>query len=162
MIGRVNRVYAGPLSYDANWDEVARVPFWDALDLIGVSFFAPLSDQPTHDPARLKAGADKALTALRDVARRAGRPVLVAELGYPPTVNAALRPWDGTTAIAAMDPHEWLAGAYFWRWGSGPRGRDDPFDPRGQPAEDVILRALKSWQGRPVRAPAAPSTGKAR
>ena len=176
MIGRVRGVYKGPLSYCANWDEAARVPFWDALDLIGVSFFAPLSDQPTHDPARLKAGADKALTALRDVARRAGRPVLVAELGYPPTVNAALRPWDGTTAtadaelqrlcfetaIAAMDPHEWLAGAYFWRWGSGPRGRDDPFDPRGQPAEDVILRALKSWQGRPVRAPAAPSTGKAR
>ena len=171
LIGRARHVYAGPLTYDANWDEVARVPFWDALDLIGVSFYAPLSDRPTRDPARLRAGAAQALTALREVARRTGRPVLIAELGYPPTASAAQRPWDGTAApndpelqrlcleaaIAAMDPHEWLAGAFFWRWGSGPRGRDDPFDPRGQPAEEVILRALKAWQGRPVRPPAAGS-----
>ena len=171
MIGRVNRVYTGPLSYDANWDEVARVPFWGALDLIGVSFYAPLADRPTHDPGQLQAGAIKALAALHEVARRAGRPVLIAELGYPPTVTAAQRPWDGTAApadpelqrlcleaaIAAMDPQEWLAGAFFWRWGSGPRGHDDPFDPRGLPAEDVITRALKNWQGRPVRAPAAPA-----
>jgi hypothetical protein len=54
-----------------------------------------------------------------------------------------------------MDPHEWLAGAFFWRWGSGPRGHDDPFDPRGMPAEDVIVHALQAWQGRPVRVPAA-------
>jgi hypothetical protein len=176
LIGRARRVYTGVLSYDANWDEVARVPFWDALDLIGVSFYAPLSDRPTHEPARLRAGATQALAALHDLARRTGRPVLIAELGYPPTVNAAQRPWDGTAApadaelqrlcleaaIAAMDPHEWLAGAFFWRWGSGPRGRDDPFDPRGRPAEDVILGALKAWQGRPVRPPAAPAGGSAR
>jgi len=174
MIGRVRKVYPGPLSYDANWDEVARVSFWDALDLIGVSFYAPLSDRPTHDPGQLEAGATKALTALHEVAKKTGRPVLIAELGYPPTVNAAQRPWDGTAAaadtdlqrlcleaaIAAMDPHEWLAGAYFWRWGSGPRGHDDPFDPRGLPAEEVIARALKAWQGRPVRAPAPPAPAK--
>jgi hypothetical protein len=176
LIGRVRRLYAGPLSYDANWDEAARVTFWDALDLIGVSFYAPLSDRPTHDAGRLRAGAEQALTALRDVARRTGRPVLIAELGYPPTVNAAQRPWDGAAApadpelqrlcleaaIAAMDPQEWLAGAYFWRWGSGPPGRDDPFDPRGRPAEDVITRSLKAWQGRPVRPPAVPAGGSAR
>ena len=174
MIGRVRRVYAGPLSYDANWDEAARVSFWDALDLIGVSFYAPLSDRPTRDAARLQAGATQALTSLHEVAKKSGRPVLVAELGYAPTVNAAVRPWDGTSApadttlqrlcleaaIAAMDPHEWLAGAFFWRWGSGPRGHDDPFDPRGLPVEDVMVRALKDWQGRPVRPPAAPAPGK--
>jgi len=176
MIARVHRVYAGPLTYDANWDEVPRVPFWDALDLIGVSFYAPLSDRPTHDPGQLQAGAAKALAALHEVAKKSGRAVLIAELGYAPTVNAAQRPWDGTAAaadpelqrlcleatIAAMGPHAWLAGAFFWRWGSGPRGHDDPFDPRGLPAEDVIARALKTWQGRPVRPPAAPAAGKGR
>jgi hypothetical protein len=37
LIGDVRRLYTGTLSYCANWDEAARVPLWDALDMIGVS-----------------------------------------------------------------------------------------------------------------------------
>jgi hypothetical protein len=172
LIGDVRRLYAGTLSYCANWDEAPRIPFWDALDLIGVSFYAPLAKEPTNDPARLRAGAAQALATLHGVARRFGRPVLVAELGYAPTVNAAVRPWDDSPApadaalqracfeatVSAMDPAEWLAGAYFWKWGSAPlaaRATGDAFDPRGKPAEAVILRALKAWQARPVRVPPA-------
>lgn len=169
LIGRVRRVYGGLLSYGANWDEAARVPFWDQLDVIGVSFYAPLAEAPTRDAGALRAGAARALAGLHALAKRFGRPVLLAELGYAPSATAAVRPWEelrGVSdpdmqracyegAIAGMEPCEWLAGASFWKWGSSARTGDDDFDPRGRPAEAVLLRALHSWQGRPVRVPAA-------
>src|SRR5262249_53490043 len=141
LIGRVRRVYSGPLSYCANWDEAARVPFWDALDLIAVSFYAPLTPRATRDPGRLRAGAAQALAGLHAVARRFGRPLLIAELGYPSTANAAVRPWDDTptppepdlqrecfaAAIEAMDPDEWIAGVHIWKWGTAPRAPGDAF-----------------------------------
>jgi hypothetical protein len=181
MIGQVRRIHPGNVSYCAAWDEAANVPFWDALDLVGVSFYAPLAEQPTDDVGVLRTGASKALGTLRAVARRFGRPVLVAELGYAASANAAVRPWDdvvGTVgtrgaggngarevaaetqracfeaAISAMDPYDWLAGAFFWKWGSAPRAGDEPLDVRGGPAEAELRGALKAWQGRPVRVPA--------
>src|SRR5262249_45554964 len=92
LIGTVRRVYGGTLSYCANWDEAARVPFWDALDVVGVSFYAPLASGPGREPSRLRAGAAQALAGLHAVSRRWGRPVLLAELGYPRTANAAAPP----------------------------------------------------------------------
>jgi hypothetical protein len=168
MISAVRRVYGGTLSYAANWDEVARVPFWDALDLIGVSFYTPLATAPTQEPRVLRRGADKALADLGALARRYGRPVLLAEVGYAPSPNAPVRPWEEPAAasdaetqlacyeaiVAALDPCEWVAGAFFWKWGSSARA-SDAFDPRGRPAGAVMTRALQSWQGRPVRVPAA-------
>lgn len=171
LIGRVRKLYGGLLSYSANWDEAARVPFWDQLDVIGVSFYAPLADKPTRDPGALRAGAVRALASLQALAKRFGRPVLLAELGYAPNAEAAVRPWEEgrgaadpdmqracyEAAVSALEPCEWLAGAYFWKWGSSSRLGDDPFDPRGKPAEAVMLRALRGWQGRPVRVPEAGS-----
>lgn len=168
MIAAVRRIYGGTLSYAANWDEAAAVPFWDALDLIGVSFYAPLAATPTDDPRALRRGAERALVGLGDLARRHGRPVLLAELGYAPGPSAAVRPWEEpqgatddamqaacyTATLAALDPLEWVAGAFFWKWGSSARATD-PFDPRGRPASALMTRALKEWQGRPVRVPAA-------
>ncbi len=181
LIGRVRRVYSGLLSYGANWDEVDRIPFWDELDVVGVSFYTPLAASPTRDPAVLRAGAQRALAGLERIARRTGRPVLLAEVGYPPTADAAVRPWEGgrggedlaqqraclEAAVEAMGPCEWLAGAFFWKWGSSDRLGDDPYDTRGRPAGKVVAEALRFWQGRPVRVPvvrgdATPSPGGSR
>ncbi len=179
LIGAVRRVYGGLLSYGANWDEASRVTFWDALDLIGVSFYAPLSEHPTREPRALRRGAERALSGLETLARRHGRPVLLAELGYPASAAASVRPWEEPlaaddaeaqracweAAVAALEPCEWVAGAFVWKWGSAARV-SDPFDPRGRPAESVVTRALQSWQGRPVRVPraepSAPERGRRR
>ena len=42
-------IYRGPLTYGANFDEVFDVPFWDALDWIGVSGYFPLVDAASPD-----------------------------------------------------------------------------------------------------------------
>lgn len=174
IIGRVRRVYGGLVSYGANWDEAARVPFWDALDLISVSFYAPLAKSPTRDAATLRAGATQALGSLDAIGKRFGRPVLLAELGYAPNPDAAVRPWEEggrgqdlemqraclAATVEALEPFEGVAGAFFWKWGSASRGGDDPFDTRGRPAATVVTSALRSWQGRPVRV-GAPQSAKA-
>jgi hypothetical protein len=170
LIGDVRRAYPGTLSYGANWDrEVDGIAFWDALDLIGVSFYYPLADRPGADVATLTAGATRALAKLRALAARTGRPVLLDEVGYAPTASAALEPWqeahggasqplaqrDCYEAVTrALEPADWVAGVFWWKWFSGAsREADEPrtFSPRGQPAEAVMTRALRQWQGRPVR-----------
>lgn len=170
LVGRVRRVYGGLVSYVANWDEVERIPFWDALDLVSVSFYTPLAEAPTRDAATLRAGATRALAALEPVARRAGRPVLIAELGFAPSGGAAVRPWESgegpedletqraclAAVVSASEPFEWLAGVHFWKWGTTARPGGDPFDTKGRPAGTVVTDALRIWQGRPVRVPAPP------
>ncbi len=174
LIAEVRRVYTGTISYGANWDEVQRIDFWDAVDLIGVSFYFPLAERPTREPAVLRAGAARALATLKPIARRFGRPVLLAEVGYAPMTGAAVRPWEEggpppdletqqacyAAVVEALGPEEWVAGAFWWKWftssaSGGPS--DASFTPRGKPAQAVLEHALRDWQGRPVRVLAASS-----
>jgi hypothetical protein len=173
LIADVRRVYSGTLTYGANWgEEVRAIPFWDALDLVSVSFYDPLATRPDARPAELEAGARRALASLREVGRRTGRPVLLSELGYAASAGAAVRPWEESrgapdpetqrrcweAALKALDREDWVAGVFVWKWSSsaaagGPR--DPGFTLRGKPAEAVVRRAFRHWRDRPVRAPAA-------
>lgn len=172
MIADVRKVYRGTLSYGANWDEVSQIGFWDALDLISVSFYFPLADKPTRDPRVLRAGVRKALPALRELSARTQRPVLLSEVGYAPMAAAAVRPWsEGEGAIdletqracyealvEGIEADTWIAGVFWWKWFSSPGvggTADLSFTPKGKPAEAVMTRALKAWAGRPVRAATA-------
>jgi hypothetical protein len=172
LIADVRRVYDGTLCYGAyGGDETRAVDFWDALDLIGVSFDDPLAGSPTTDPGALRAGATRSLAALRTVAGRWGRPVLLTRAGYPAVIDAPVRPWlDGSggvdldsqracyqALVSALDPDTWVAGVCWWKWSSADRdgGPLDPgVTPRGKPAEAVLRAALGDWKGRPVTVPA--------
>jgi len=171
LIGEVRRVYEGTLTYGANWNrEVESIPFWDALDVIGVSYYVPFTDEPTRSAAVLEAGARKSLEPLRAVAVRARKPVVLVELGYPATAAAAVRPWDEDhgaldleaqracydAMVRALEPETWIAGVFWWKWSSAEDsgGAHDPsFTPRGKPAQQVMARAFGEWEGRPVYVP---------
>ena len=56
MILKIKEVYKGKLTYAANWDEFKRVPFWKALDYIGVDAYFPLSDKKTPTVAEFEKG----------------------------------------------------------------------------------------------------------
>ena len=43
LIARVRQGFKGPLTYSANFDGYDRIPFWDALDVIGISAYFPLA-----------------------------------------------------------------------------------------------------------------------
>lgn len=169
LIGNARAAYTGTLTYDANWDEAARIPFWDALDCVAVSFYAPLATSATSDARTLAAGARRALEPYAALAARTGKPVLFAELGYAATAGAAVRPWEETreapdpetqracyaAIIAATERADWLAGALWWKWFSAPGVAEGPedgsFTMRGKPAEAEMRRALGAWERRRVK-----------
>ena len=169
LIGEARRVYHGTLTYDANWgDEVKGITFWDALDLVSVSFYDPLAAKPTSSVAELQSGAAKALAGLRAVALRTHRPVLLSEVGYAPFAGAGVRPWEEhrgspdletqracyEAVVRALSPCDWVAGALWWKWFSTDRiggPSDASYTPRGKPAEQVMSRAFAEWRRRPVR-----------
>lgn len=97
LIAAVRAVYDGPLTYAANYGEDLRVPFWDALDYIGVDMYAPLMttadpsvdqvvaawlESPRHDFTDHVYGGRPLVEAMADLSTRHGRPVLFTEIGY--------------------------------------------------------------------------------
>jgi hypothetical protein len=152
----VRGAYGGALTYGANWDEAENVGFWDAVDLVGVQGYYPL----TPDPGR---GAEAVARRLGALARTAGRPVLVLEVGYRSGPLAHVRPWEWPEQVDAQvddraQSEAWAAVLGHWLGADGVKGLlfwvvptdpDDPaseprhgFSPLNKPAEQVIGKAF--------------------
>ena len=151
IIERVRAIYKGPVTYGANFDEVERVAFWDALDWIGVSAYFPLVDAPAPTRAERVAAWQPVIAGLEALSRKFDRPVLFTEIGYRSTEGAAWRQWElprrGPMNVEvqrvayeaffeAVWPQPWFAGAYPWKWYSGPE--HDDYEVEDKPAENVI------------------------
>jgi hypothetical protein len=160
LISDVRRVYHGRLTYCANWESAERVPFWDALDFIGVQAYYPLSAAKNPSENELRAAWRPIAERLRRLSERYGRRIVFTEVGYRSQEGALAEPWrwdaPGSenlgvqkTAFAALFDsiwaQPWLEGVFVWKWNprlpaQGPlpgRARRD-FTPQGKPALDVI------------------------
>jgi hypothetical protein len=126
-----------PLSYAANWPDYQRVPFWDALDAIGISAYFPVStDERLTHAAAIDRSWERIRQEILAYAKSQYRQVVFMELGYDTGLNAARAPWedgDGRPggaalqalaldrALAAVErPHDDLVGAFLWKWFPGP------------------------------------------
>jgi hypothetical protein len=161
LIRDVRSIYHGDLLYAASWDEAFNVPFWDALDFIGIDYYFPVTVR--RDPGRLEIleGWQPTLERIHMLARRAGRPVVLTEVGYRSVDGAGRMPWDFQTdgsidlteqsdlywgMLEAVSSSGWISGLYLWNWEAGGGGgeSDRGYTPRGKPA----LRELSSAWGR--------------
>jgi hypothetical protein len=156
LIADVRRFYPGRVTYSANWHgDAERVAFWDALDLAGVDAYFPLAASPDAGPEELAAGARRVAGRLAAIARQAGRPLLLTEVGFPARRGAWVEPHaeggevsaaDQAAAyralLTALDRPSWLAGAFVWKAFSGPVDRGDRPDVRflDRPAEAEVER----------------------
>ena len=163
LIADVRAVTGSHLTYAANWSDFERVPFWDALDAVGVQAYFPLvSADGNQEPSeeQLRAGWEPVLQRLRALHERVGKPVIFTELGYDASLVAALEPWrDGrssptqrataerlqerllTVALEVLDEHRgWLRGGFLWKWFVGEPSRGDGSFYVDQPRLRSILK----------------------
>lgn len=169
LIEAVRAVYRGKLVYAANWgEEFKSIPFWDALDYIGIQAYFPLTEKSHPSVTDLMAGWIPHVEAMERVQKRFGKPVIFTEIGYRSSVNTAIRPWEwrsSSTGATDRDDLEtqvrcyeaffrtfwekdWLAGMYLWKWFPNSRDAGGVFDknftPQNKPAEGV----MRTWYGK--------------
>jgi hypothetical protein len=171
---------AGILSYSANWggsdatEEWSKVPFWDALDYLGLSAYFRLAD--TNTPT-----VDSILNSPPDNTNYMGwnqwysqkllpfqqkwnnKPFLFTEVGYRDVDWAAVNPFDNWSPYpldyteqsylyAALHQFWWnkpnFAGSLFWLWDFKPTPPDDTgYSPENKPAASDVLYPW--WRPKP-------------
>ncbi len=157
LIARVRTAYRGALTYSANWDGFELVPFWDALDYVGIDayFDLDLSPEPTLDD--LLTAWQPWVRHLEEFAAQVQKPIVFTEIGVRSVQGASRHPWDWhyEAPISLQEQanyyeavfrvfwgRPWLAGFYFWAWVPGREGPSDAsYTPAGKPAASI----LKHW-----------------
>ena len=134
LIAAVRAVYGGPLTYSANGDEWQTIRWWDAVDVVGISAYFPLSDAAPATADELRAGWAKVYAELDAFHARTNKPILFAELGYSrsataaamPSVNREDAPVSGDyqallyrVALEEADKHDYVVGVFLWKWFTG-------------------------------------------
>jgi hypothetical protein len=170
VIAKVRAVYGGMIVYAANWDGLARVPFWDAVDLIGVQAYFPLAD---GEAPPKKLAVERAFAAhlaqLRALSDAQGKKILFTEIGYARSAVAAKEPWkpaeDETesvlrlrrmlldVALAQMEHEPSLAGAFWWKWMPGVAPWDADFSMKDPEARAALRDSWARAVSRPGSSP---------
>ena len=163
IVAAVRVRFPGRILYAASWDEAERVPFWDALDAVGVDAYYPLADR--SDPGRLEllANWQPWLVRLERLSRRTGRRIVFTEIGYCSRDGAAKAPMEygGSAvidegeqadlywaALAAVSGADFVRGIWWWNYplpGGNPGADEDEatgYSPRGKRAMEVLR---ESW-----------------
>ena len=161
LIREVRTRYEGEITYSANWDDAVEVPWWDAVDYIGVQFYPPITTRAEANLESARAEIASRLDDLESLSKQQGKAVLFTEVGYRAAADAlryphewperanASRPDPRVQAVgyraflSAIRPRTWIRGVYWWKWFTDPETSEEGpagFSPRGRPAE-VILRA---------------------
>ena len=163
LIQKVKNNYSGLLTYSSNWDSYKSIPFWDALDYIGISAYFPLTDADTPNVYYLKYKWGGIKKKLRSFSNKMGRPVLFTEYGYLSVDGCADKTWElekkrrelaanqkaQSNALEALYSvfwdEEWWAGGFLWKWypnGKAQEGRrEKDYTPQGKISEQTI----KKW-----------------
>lgn len=165
LIRDVRAVYGGELVYAANWDEVVDVPWWDAVDYVGIQFYPPVARSRATTEEAMRARLEGYMDHLERVHRRTGKPILFTEVGYRSRLHPEIHPhaWpehDGEDEpppseaaqarayrrfLSALEGRDWVAGVYWWKWFSNPASDEegpDGFSPRGKRAAAVLRTAF--------------------
>ncbi|MBI3819573.1 MAG: hypothetical protein HY286_12840 [Planctomycetes bacterium] len=118
-IGDMRKLYHGGLAYASSWDLVPRrssdpsnppplkaefeiLPFWKDLDAVAVTGYIPLSVNDGAGDELLDGGSADFARRLEEVARREGKPLMLAEIGYDATESSYRFPWRGRGEASAI------------------------------------------------------------
>ncbi|QTD38859.1 glycoside hydrolase [Polaribacter batillariae] len=160
LIKEIRKVYKGKLTYAANWDEFKRVPFWSALDYIGIDAYFPLTDKKTPSVADFEAGWKPHKNEIKQVQKQFKKPILFTEFGYRSIDFSGKEPWNSNRVTENVNleaqvnglqaihnqfwKEEWFAGGFVWKWfHSHDRvggEKNNRFTPQNKPAEELLRK----------------------
>ncbi len=162
LISKVRANYTGKITYSANWDDYQKLPFWDALDYVGVSAYFPLVDNTNPSVESISQGWEKWKPELKQYSKRINKPILFTEFGYLSVDRCAWNTWElekvvddlqiNETAQAnaydalfkAFSNESYWAGGFLWKWFPNMRGHEGyperDYTPQGKKAEKVIRK----------------------
>ena len=159
LIAAVRQRTRAPLTYAANWTHYQDVPFWDALDTVGIQAYFPLADTPGVDAAGLERAWGAHMAALRQFSAAVERPIVFTELGYNRAFAAPVRPWDDaldgreaesvqatclSVALRAVEAEPCVRGAFLWKWFPNPHPVGRTFQLATPRLKRVIAAAWRS------------------
>lgn len=159
LIAQVREVFKGRLVYSAHNDTFDRLPFWDALDVIGVSAYPQVATDLPPRMSAVRDGWSAFVARCEALATRAGRPLAWTEVGYPAVDTAAREPWREDTSEANVILQSELLGAaldaakrspsirgtsvWLWEGVSDPPFRDRSFTIQDKPAAYAMAAAYR-------------------
>ena len=163
VISAVRKVYAGRLTYAANWDAFSKVSFWDQLDYIGIDAYFPIPGNPSEK--NMIRGWKDHKSALSAAVSGYGKPVLFTEIGIASEVGANANPWKFDPSrpvdlnvqknyfqafLEVFSDASWFGGFMQWAWEtdpnlSGPQNAN--FTVQGKPALDILKSYFALWNG---------------
>jgi hypothetical protein len=161
VIRAIRAVYDGPLTYAAHESEL-DLPFWDALDFIGVNAYFSLTDSNNPTAAEMEARWTQRGEGLAALSRRHDRPVVFTEVGFASIDGTARAPfrWPKPSdtedmneqaaayrSLFAVAPQwDWFGGMFIWKFkisvpDGNPSERHYVF--QDKPAETVIAKGFR-------------------
>ncbi|MEL6672389.1 MAG: hypothetical protein AAFR61_09355 [Bacteroidota bacterium] len=159
LIGQLRQLYSGPITYAANWgEEIEKLAFADALDVIGVNCYYPLSKSARAGEAELRKGFAQTLDKIRDLGQKFGKPIAFTEIGFRSIPQPWVQPhaeapdrqsYSGpdqalcykivSEALAAEG--DWFVGTVWWKWPTYLAYSSEnlqSFTPAGKEAEKIL------------------------
>jgi len=160
LIADIRKEYSGLLTYCSNWDEFDKVTIWDAVDVIGVSSYFPLSDEATPKVDDLVKEWQPIKKRMKALSEKYNKQILFSEYGYLSVDGCAGKTWEleknrrqrpvnETAQCNALEAlytvflkEDFWAGGFMWKWYPNGRVRpgfkDHDYTPQGKKAEEVI------------------------
>ena len=167
LIREIRAVYCGELTYSANWDEYDAIPFWSAVDYIGVSAYFPLLEDDAPTVTDLIKAWKPSVKSLEAVSKQYGKKILFTEYGYLSVNGCCGKTWilekgirsrkinqqcqaNGIDAIlTTFGQEDWWAGGFLWKWfpnGMGHEGyisRD--YTPQDKLSSEILKKHYSQW-----------------
>lgn len=158
IINEIRKVYKGPLTYAANWDEYETVSFWEDVDYIGMDAYFPLTKTDNPPLEELVAAWNREADILEKWLKDAklNKPIIFTEIGYDTVLGSNKQPWRILPTLAehvesqeeqancfeslmvALTKRDWFKGLYWWNYFPRPDIGTLGYTLRGKLGEKVL------------------------
>jgi len=163
MIAEIRDRYDGQLTYSANWDSYMNVPFWDALDFIGISAYFPLTDASTPNFVELLSKWRPIVKKLEKYSSKQNKRILFTEFGYLSVDGCAYKAWELEKQVHQLSINEqaqansieslflafwskdFWAGGFLWKWFPNMKGHEGYIDKDYTPQHKLAQQVLERW-----------------